>query len=266
MVSISRPGSITNRPPGQRDLDGAASSRGAWDSSTGGEILIPRKQVAYVLAFFVVFFGLVDLLTQTLDRLLSPAFPIWIQVVKAFDLDREFALPTWYSIILLFIISVTLALLTWQARRASDPHWKRWLVLSAIFLAFSIDEQVLGHESAGDILGEKLDTGGLFYYAWVIPGIVGVLLAGIAFIPLLRAQTRSVRNGMLLAAMCYVGGALGIEMISGIVAESRGLDSLSYAMATSVEEILELCGLSIFLLVLLDLAQQLAPDVTLRLR
>lgn len=218
-----------------------------------------------LLVLAVAIFGLTDLTTQTVDHLLVPGVPAWTQIIKLFDLDREFSLPTWYSIVLLFGIAATLGVISRLAIRFGEPQRWYWAALMAIFLGFSIDEQVLGHESVGDILGDALQSGGIFYYAWTIPAMIAVVLVGLAFVPFLRSLNSRTRMMMLLAGGLYVSGALGFEMISGLVADARGLDTLLYATLTSIEEILELSGLSVFLIVVIGELRRRNPRLTVQL-
>ncbi len=205
-----------------------------------------------VLFAMVVFLGAIDIAVQTVDHVAGPSFPGWVQVVKFFDLDREFAFPTWYSVMLLGASALLLGLIAWSARRAGDRMWRYWAALAVIFAGLSIDEQVLAHESVGQIVGEAIDSSGLLLYAWVIPGALAVALFGVLFIPFLRYLPADARRRMLLAGAIYVGGALVVEAISGVVADREGLDSFLYATVTSVEEIMEILGSSLFLLALVN--------------
>ena len=226
---------------------------------------IPIHIVERFLFGMIIVLGALDIGTQLVTSWLSPDVPVWVQFEKMFDLDREFAFPTWYSIILLATASLLLAFIAWRAHAGGDRRWRYWLALSVIFTAFSIDEQVLGHESAGDILGDALGTGGIFFYAWVIPASVLVLIAGAIYLPFLMSLRRSTRMRFIVAGACYIGGALIMEMVTGAVADSRGVDGLSYKMATSAEEILELVGISLFIIALLIEAARWASTLTIEI-
>jgi hypothetical protein len=95
--------------------------------------------------------------------------------------------------------------------------------------------------------------------------MIAVVLVGLAFVPFLRSLDSRTRMMMLLAGGLYVSGALGFEMISGLVADARGLDTLLYATLTSIEEILELSGLSVFLIVVIGELRRRNPRLTVQL-
>ncbi|MEZ4569744.1 MAG: hypothetical protein R2849_05335 [Thermomicrobiales bacterium] len=83
------------------------------------ELVIQPDLAARFLFSAVVFLGVTDIVLQTIDATLSPSIPGWVQVVKMFDLDREFSFPTWYSIMLLMAASVLFGLIAWATRRAA---------------------------------------------------------------------------------------------------------------------------------------------------
>jgi hypothetical protein len=230
------------------------------------DIVVRARYVAGFLAAAVTLFATLDLLTQTLDHRLQPTFPIWTQLVKLVDLDREFSLPTWYSIVLLASTAALLGLVSWRKRGEGASEWRYWLLLAGVFTLFSVDEQVLGHESAGQIIGDQLNAGGIFYYAWVIPASFAVAAAAVILLPFLKSLDARTRRGLLLAGALHVSGALGMEMLSGVIADGRGVESYAYAMVTSIEEILELSGVSLLFLVAFDAARRLAPDISIELR
>jgi hypothetical protein len=246
-----------------RAADYPASTTTKMATTAAAEIVVAPRIVARFLLVATFILASADVITQTLDATLSPTLPGWVQLVKLFDLDREFSLPTWYSIILLALSSVMLALIAWTARRSGESMWKYWSVLAAVFVALSIDEQVMAHESIGEIVGEALNVGGLFFFAWVIPGAIVTALFGLAFIPFLRYLPSRTRMMFLLAAVLYVGGALGMETMSGIVASRHGIDNLTYATISSIEESLEILGMSCFLFALIGEARRRITGVSI---
>ncbi len=246
-----------------RVADNAASTTKTMATSAPAEIVVETRFVARYLLIATFILAAADVVLQTLDATLSPALPGWVQLVKLFDLDREFSLPTWYSIILLALSSVMLTLIAWTARRSGDSMWRYWSALALAFAALSIDEQVMAHESIGEIVGEALNVGGLFFYAWVIPGAIVTAIFGLAFIPFLRYLPSRTRMLFLLAAVLYVGGALGMETVSGIVASRHGIDNLTYATVSSIEETLEILGMSCFFFALIGEASHRVTGVSI---
>ena len=54
------------------------------------------------------------------------------------------------------------------------------------------------------------------------------------------------------AAVVYVAGALGVEALGGMYAETHGQRNLVYGLITTVEETLEMAGMSIAAFALLE--------------
>jgi hypothetical protein len=71
------------------------------------------------------------------------------------------------------------------------------------------------------------------------------------YLPFMRALPRVTRNRLLLAAVIYIGGAVGMELPLGWWTERHGTDGLGYALIDWVEETLEMIGAAIALLSLL---------------
>ena len=250
--------------PGKTVLRAAEDAARTLPEARPVRLTLRHGTLVGVLVFVGVTLATLDLTTQTVDMTIAPGFPFWTQLTKLVDLDRENSLSTWYSIMLLAATSLAFLLIAWISRRDQDRMWRYWLALGLMFAAFSIDEQILGHESVGASIDDYFDNGGPFFYAWVVPGMIAVALAALAFIPFIRSLTPSLRARLAIAAGLYVGGALVMEMISGVVAETWGVDTLGYETTTSIEEMFEIAGVSFFLVILVGEISRLTSEVRLR--
>ena len=67
------------------------------------------------------------------------------------------------------------------------------------------------------------------------------------------------------SAGLFVGGAIGMEMIAGIVVEARGVASIWHTLVQTVEETCEMLGIVVFLYALLDYIQRNWSNVQLSL-
>ena len=185
-------------------------------------------------------------------------------VLRRFSLDGEQTIPSWFSSSLLLIAAGLLALIGFgevkkdgEQRRSFFAHW---LFLSGIFVLLSLDEAASFHELLILPLRERLELGGVLYFAWVLPAIVVCLVLAAVYLPFLLRLPVVLRRGLIAAASTYLAGALGMEMIGGVVAERVGQETLSYFLVTTLEETLELLGLVVLTHVLL----RQAVTVTLR--
>jgi hypothetical protein len=181
------------------------------------------------------------------------------EVVGAlFDLDNEQTISTWYSSALL-AVGGTIALYLGSGGGEEGRRLRRmWTILGAALWVFSLDETVSLHERAG--LG--LAGTGALHFGWVLPALIGVAAFGLWYlVGFLRHLEPRLRGGILLAASVYVGAALGIEFLEGMIVDglfpgSRGEDTLIYNLASATQETLEMAGLVIFVYVTLAYLQR----------
>lgn len=59
------------------------------------------------------------------------------------------------------------------------------------------------------------------------------------------------KTGLFIAGVLYIGGAIGVEMVGGVVASNIGEDNLLYGLTTTLEESFELFGLLVLINTLL---------------
>jgi hypothetical protein len=174
------------------------------------------------------------------------------ELARRFDLDIEHNIPSWFASAALLVTAGLLAVVAAAAWRSRDRFRGHWSILSLLFVGLSIDEATSLHEMAMAFLHSRFDLGGIFFFAWVIPGagLVGVL--GIMYAGFLAHLTPRTRHLFVGAAVIYVGAALGLEAVGGMVVEVHGFESLRYSVLMLLEEILELLGIALFLYALLD--------------
>jgi hypothetical protein len=79
--------------------------------------------------------------------------------------------------------------------------------------------------------------------------VVVFLLVFWRFIANLPAKTRRL---FMIAGIIYVSGALGIEMIGGYYADYYQHNNIIYAFITTIEEVLEMLGVAVFIYGLLS--------------
>lgn len=191
---------------------------------------ILRAGIAVAVALSVL-----SWLTQVRD----PTAPSDELVRNIVNVDSELSLSTWLSSLGLVAAAIMMVNVARQPTRWST-HWR---ALAALFVLLSADEAASLHEKLVEPLRDAFDTGGVFLFAWVIPGAIGVALLVLILRRFVFDLDRRVRPIFLLAAALYVGGALGFEMIGGIIADSRGSDGAAYITSVTVEELLEMSGI-----------------------
>lgn len=185
--------------------------------------------------------------------------------LSRFDLGMEPSIPAWYSSIALLCCAVLLATIGLSHRKQNRPFAIHWLVLSLIFVLLSIDECVMFHEMLIRPLRERFDTHGIFYFPWLIPGAVFVGVVGICYFRFLRHLAPRTRSMFVAAAATFVGGAIGLELVAGVVIEKHGVAATGHIVSQFFEESLEMLGVLVFIFALLDYIRNEVGTQQLRL-
>jgi hypothetical protein len=170
------------------------------------------------------------------------------EFVRIFNISGERSIPAWFSSIMLFCCALLLLANAENERRQDRTRYlKHWWVLAAIFLYISLDEGVEIHEVFNLPVQARFGLGGMLTNPWVFPvaGLLTVFL--FAYVGFLKYLPRRTRSLFVASGALYVGGALGIEVVSTFVgfhhAESIKLRG---ALAT-LEELLEMSGTVLFI-------------------
>ena len=192
----------------------------------------------------------------------DPYHPL-AKIMKRLDLGHEPSLPNWYSSLALLGSALLLGVISHLQRIREAKFARHWLALTILFLLMALDEAIVIHEMADDNLHRWLDTGGMFYFAWVIPGSILAGTVSLFFLNFLRNLDKQTRNGLLLAGGIFLGGALGVEMIEGAIVDSAGLASIHLSFVQAVEEFMEMLGIAILIYTLLNYLHRHLDTLTL---
>ena len=163
------------------------------------------------------------------------------------DLEKEANFTTWFSSTLLLAAAFLLARIGAAERQAGRRFWMHWIVLALVFVGLSIDETAMLHESLTRPVRAVVPAGGVLTYAWVVVALPVVVVFGLGYLRFLVALPWATRIGVIAAASLFVGGALGLEMVEGVIAETLGEDGLAMTLARAVEEVMEMTGMIIFI-------------------
>lgn len=199
----------------------------------------------------VAFFGILSIPMQLLEYQLRPISWSISDIARRFTVDSEGSVPAWYSSILLLTAAVLLAVVATVAFNQRDRWWKHWTALATLFCLLSLDEAASFHESLILPLQTHFGANGIFFFAWVIPGIFFVGAVGLAFLRFVLNLDRQTRNRFILAGSLFVGGALGMEFVGGAFMDRLGEEHIFYITAAATEETLEMLGVTLFIIAIL---------------
>lgn len=221
--------------------------------------LIP-VQVLKLLYWVIFVLSSISLAVTFIKYVIPPEKSNTINILTSFFyLDRESNIPTYFASTFLLVAALLLAFIFIYKKIQKDHFRFYWAILSVAFFAMSIDEYMSFHELLSEPLQEKTALPSLFYYAWVIPGIALVTITGLLFFKFILHLNKRTRRQFLLAAMLFFGGAIGFELIGGVITVHYGKETFLYAFISHIEEILEMTGVSYFIYALLTYLKTLKP-------
>jgi hypothetical protein len=185
-----------------------------------------------------------------------PGLHIAKMVNKFFNLDYEATFPSFFSAILLFFSALLSFLISTQKNIVK--YYTHWRILGFVLLFLCLDEAISIHEEFIGTVHSRLfeqgsfsDLNGFLYFGWVIPYALFLLSVVLYFFKFVLSLPQKVRNLFILAGCVYISGAMGCELIEGYYKKNDPSDTIMMGLYISVEETLEMCGLSIFVYALL---------------
>jgi hypothetical protein len=243
----------TGHPDRQAPLHGsheALAPMRSRDDAVPGLRISPGRVTRVLLAFITVL-TLVNLVTVAVVEVIDePALMYESDVIQLFSIDFEQSLSTWYQGTMIALCGVLLLSLgTAHRQRGRTRFSAYWFLLAVIFFGISLDEMLAVHEQSMVPIRSALGiSGGVLYFAWVIPASALLVLLAVGLVPFLRSLPTETRRQFLAAGTIYVSGALGFELIAGAyVSSGSGGDTLLYKLLATVEELLEMLGIIAFL-------------------
>ena len=178
--------------------------------------------------------------------------------VRLFGPNGEANIIAWYSSSALLLCSFFLSIITLVKKVKQDDYVRHWGILSLIFLYISVDEAAMIHEMADKPVRDLFGLGGFFYYGWIIPAGIVVLIVGLAYSKFLRHLPSRTRWLFIVAGGIFVGGAIGMESISGLsdylYSQERVASDEFVIIFETIEEFMEMLGIVVFIYALLDYA------------
>ena len=188
-------------------------------------------------------------------------------IFRVFDFDEEANIPTLFNTALFAAASLLALLIGAHGRGERAPYARHWILLGIVFAALAVDEFTSLHETLVEpVRGALGIEGGFFYLAWVIPALALCAVGAVLFLPFLLRLPPMVRRLMLLAAVIYLMGAVGFEMVQGFLTTAHEQAHLLRRLATFLEEFLEMTGSIVLVKALLLQAAGRIPRLEVEMR
>jgi hypothetical protein len=209
------------------------------------DIILKPKHLTIFFTSIIICLTLSHSIVQCL-YIIHGSESIFEPLVPFLDFNAEHNIPTFYSSASLTFCSFLLTIITF-AKRKNSERYIYWLGLVTVFLLLSIDEFVMIHDRLNATLRSTLNVSGFLHFSWIIP-------YGIALIILLIVYTKFVFNLpcrtrllFIIAGSIYISGAIGFEPIEGKFSELYGYNNVAYIALCTIEEILEMAGIVVFI-------------------
>lgn len=170
---------------------------------------------------------------------------------RILHLNGEKNAPALFATALLLLAALAFAL--WARAAIGGARARRmWQLLAALFVLLALDEYFSVHERLSVPVRTMFDLHGTpFHYAWILPYGLGVAALAALFLPIYLRLPRRTQLGFALAAALFLSGAFGMQVVGAVVLTSHGEDSTFYAIASTLEETLELAGVVVLIHTLL---------------
>jgi len=172
-------------------------------------------------------------------------------VVEWLLLSSESNPSTWFSSFVLLVAAGALLLLAFSEPEGTTAR-RRWKQMALVPLLLSLDEVAETHERMGywvQFDGATSITGRV----WVLPGVLVLAGLGLLFGSFVFQQSRRVVAVLVVGAALTIGGGVIVETIGGVLQE-HGHRMMTLRVLTTIEENLEMLGIGVAAIGLLDVA------------
>lgn len=236
------------------------------EKENAAPIKLNPKKLVFLLLILSLSLGLVSLAAQFFRYLENDDDGLGLLPVM--DVDHESSVPTIFSVQMLFLVVVVLSVISVFKHLSKDKFRWHWTLLTMGFLFMAFDEGSQIHELLTIPIRDLLGSGatGFFSFAWVIPGIILVLLVAFVFLKFIITLPRQTMIMCLVSGFIYLSGSIGLEMIGGNYAHAHSIHNLPYNMIVTIEEVLEMTGTALFIYTLLEYMKKDSAIFTIRFK
>ncbi|MBW4459938.1 MAG: hypothetical protein KME47_06815 [Nodosilinea sp. WJT8-NPBG4] len=228
------------------------------------EVAINLPQITLFLGFTVALVAVGHIIVHALSFFFDITNTPYVGIFTFFSMGQESNLPTYISTLNLLLAGILCGIISFhESNLRNRVNW-HWLGLSAGLMLMSVDEAAKIHEGIiGVFLEMSIGRGtGIFYYLWYLVYIPIVVAVGLLYIPFLKRLPLRYSSRFVLAALVFLGGAVGMEMVESVLKYS----GINTAISILFEETLEMLGIVILIHMLLLYLSEHKYDLNLSFR
>jgi hypothetical protein len=165
----------------------------------------------------------------------------WTTIMRLFDVNTEQNIPTWFSTSVLLGCALLITTIAAVARRSGRRDSGHWIGLAVVVALMSLDEAAALHERLDAPTRALVGSGvpSVVHFAWVLPAALLAVVVASAFVGFLARLPARIRRLLVTAGLTYVTGAIGLELVGGVLLETQAHRAL-YLLVAATEEALEM--------------------------
>ena len=166
-----------------------------------------RRWLVVVVVAVMTVFGIVYTIHKATAHV--PA-----SILQYLHINTELAFAAWFNAALLLTVALLAATLAYGAH--DRPTVRAWTVVALATAYLSLDEATALHETAGRLVAKvpALDIG---TFHWVVPGAALAVVGVVVLLWVTKSLEVTVRRRLGIALTGYLVGALGVEIITGLL-------------------------------------------------
>ena len=185
-----------------------------------------------------------------------------IRGMRMLDLEREANVPTWVSSLNLAACALLLLFIARAASGRNDHYAAHWTGLCIVFLYLSLDEAcqtfMRGRRRSSSSSWTRPERSTPHGSS---PRMLAVTVFALVYLRFLFSLSNSFRWLFILAAVLYVGGAAGLQMLAWHYKyplfqanpdDVNARDNMTFTLIGQAEEVLEMVGVIVFMYALLQ--------------
>ena len=212
------------------------------------------RRLATALAVVIALLSVTSFVAEVVANFVIVGNKYVMRIAEWLEVDREASLPTWYAVITLMACAVLLAVIARDAFQRGRPFPRHWAALAAIFALLSLEEIIGIHSEVTQRLRDVVSITEGFGYALALTAIA---LMGLAVVALLFGRFYlhlpvRWRMWFTVGAIVYLIGVFASDAVGDYLITASGAPTLGYVIVQTVEEALEMTGVLIFIVMLLD--------------
>jgi hypothetical protein len=229
---------------------------------------VPVRRLATWLAVLIATFSVVSLVGQVVTEFVIVENDYADRIAHWLDVNAEASIPTWYATVTLLACSLLLGVIAVSTRRQGRPFGLQWALLAAGFALLSLEEVIGVHSQATKVLRRLADDvdGPVLLVGLGVVGLVGLLVVVLLFARWFIALPRQWRIWFAVGSAIYLAGVFGSDAVGDYLAPAAGEASLPYILVLTLEEALEMTGVLIIIVALLEYVRTFVGPVTVAVR